>query len=146
VSAPERSGPGERSGVDLRDVHGELLWMRAFRPDPVPAGWRLKRDGLDGAAYEHRSDLFVIFSGNREADGRRWLHLSASHRRRVPTWDELAAVKEAFLGPDRYAAIVFPPRDKWVDLHPYCLHLWSPLDGGWVMPEFSSVRAGVRGI
>jgi hypothetical protein len=117
--------------VDLRATDGELLWMRAHRPDPIPTDWRLRQDGLDGAAYQRTDGLLVILSGNRETDGRRWLHVSCSYRNRLPTWDDLRAVKDAFVGPDRYACQVFPPRDRYVNIGPFVLHLWSPLDGEW---------------
>lgn len=127
--------------VDLRDVHGELLWMRAFKPDPLPRGWRLARDGLDGAAYRDDTGLNAILSGNREADGRRWLHLSVSRPSRLPTWDDLKRARAALLGADRYAYAVFPPTDKYVNLHPFCLHLWSPVDGDPPLPEFSGITS-----
>jgi len=135
----------QRERVDLRDVHGELLWMRAYKPDPLPKGWRMAKDGLDGAAYRHESGLVVILSGAREADGNRWLHVSASRPSRLPSWEDLRLVKDAFIGPDRYACQVFPPQDKYVNIGPV-LHLWCPVDGGWPLPEFSAVIAGRRTI
>jgi hypothetical protein len=132
--------------IDLRDVHGELLWMRAYRPDPVPAGWRMVRDGLDGAAYRHHDGRAAILSGNREGDGRRWLHLSVSRASRLPSWADLTDARDAFLPPDRYAYQVFPPRPLWVNLNPNVLHLWCPLDGGPPLPEFSAVVGGRRSI
>ena len=132
--------------IDRRDVHGELLWMRDYKPTPPPRGWRMVRDGLDGAAYRHESGLAVILSGDREDDGRRWLHVSCSRPSRLPSWEDVKLMRAAFLPPDRYAYQVFPPPDKWVNINPNVLHLWCPLDGGPPLPEFSSVLGGRRSI
>lgn len=131
---------------DLRDVHGELLWMREFKPAPPPRGWRKVQDALDGGAWDHEGGLRVILSGNRERDGRRWLHASCSRPSRLPSWEDLTLMREAFLPMDRYAYQVFPPPELYVNIHPRCLHLWCPLDGGPPLPEFSSVLGGRRSI
>ena len=132
--------------VDLRGTDGRLLWMDSFKPDPLPRSWRILQDGLDGCAYGHANGLMVILSGNRESDGRRWLHVSCSHRRHLPSWEEMRMAKDLFIGPDRYAAQIFPPSARHVNLHPYCLHLFACVDGDWPLPEMSTVIAGVRTI
>ena len=50
-------------------------------------------------------------------------------------------VKLAFIGPEKYAYAVWPPTDKYVNIHPHCLHLWARLDltDGRVLPEFSEI-------
>jgi hypothetical protein len=126
---------------DELDVHGELLWMRPLKPNPLPRGWRLERDGLDGGLYRDETGLSVVFSGARESDGRRWLHVSCARPSRMPSWDDLKRTREVFLGLERYAYQVFPPPEKWVSIHPFCLHLWSPVDGEPPLPEFSGVRS-----
>jgi hypothetical protein len=128
--------------IDLRGVDGETLWMRAYKPDPVPQGWRLERDGLDGGQYYQPSmGLAVILSGAREADGQRWLHVSCSKASRLPSWEELRLVKDTFIGPDRYAVQVLPPRSRYVNIGKFVLHLFSPIDG-YPLPEFSAVVPG----
>ena len=56
-------------------------------------------------------------------------HVSFSYATHVPTWQDIRDVKDAFIGPEREAYIVLPSQDRYVDCHPYCLHLWCPLDG-----------------
>ena len=106
----------------------------------VPAGWKLVQEGADGRAYRSIAGghATVIESVGREADGQVWHHVSLGRKDRRPTWDELAAVKEAFVG-NRYAYIVFPPRARYVNLHPNVLHVFSCLEGpeGRRLPEFS---------
>lgn len=127
-----------RASVDLLGPQGDLLWAKACLPQPVPRGWRLLEDGLDGGCYRHANGLAAIVSGAREADGRRWLHLSLSRKDRLPTWDDLRAAKEAFLG-DRYAVQVLPPRRLYVNINPRVLHLFALADPAdpWPLPEFS---------
>ncbi|HEV8639413.1 MAG TPA: hypothetical protein VG370_34830 [Chloroflexota bacterium] len=132
---------------DVLAPDGSTPWALAALPQPPPAGWRKVLDGLDGAAYEtpRAEGLRAVLSGATESDGRRWLHLSLSHRQRLPTWDELRRTKEAFLG-DRYALTVLPPPDRYVNLAPHVLHCFALADprAQWVLPEFSGVVAGVR--
>jgi len=123
--------------LDLRGSDGDLLWAKAALPTPVPRGWRLVEDGLDGASYKSATGLGAILSGATELDGKRWLHLSVSRKDRVPSWDDLRTAKEALLG-DRYAVLVFPPRRYYVNLHRTVLHVFACLDpGDYPLPEFS---------
>jgi hypothetical protein len=83
--------------------------------------------------------MTVIFSGMVEADGKRWLHVSCAHGNRLPSWDDLKLVKETFIGRDRKAVQVFPSQEEYVNVNPYCLHLWHCLDGDG-LPDFTSGR------
>jgi hypothetical protein len=71
--------------------------------------------------------LEARFSLDTMENGRQWLHLSVSHRSRYPTWDELREVKNMILGRDRAAYQVLPREADYVNVHPNCFHLWSPL-------------------
>lgn len=109
---------------------------------PVPSGWSMVGPWGDGARYVRKAgQLQAVLSPPEEVegDGRKWWHLSVSHfTGRAPTFAEMRDTKEAFLG-DRYAAMVFPPREFYVSqvgLNPNVLHLWAT-DDGWPLPEFS---------
>ena len=104
-------------------------------------GWVLKENPYATGSFvlDHgERRLRVMISGGVYGDGRRWLHLSVSHRERVPDWDELKAVKSEFMGDRAHAVQVFPPKDQWVNDHPYCLHLWHCLDGE-PLPDFRHI-------
>lgn len=91
-----------------------------------PRGWELVGAQRDGERWRHRGTrLLAMWSLALEADGRPWLHLSCSSPQRPPMHDELATVKEIFVG-DRYAYAVWPPSDRYVNLQPNVLHLWAP--------------------
>lgn len=81
-----------------------------------------------------------------EADGKRWYHASISHKKRMPSHEELMETKDNFIGPDRYAVQVYPPKEFHVNIHGHCLHLWHCLDGH-PLPEFSKILgSGIREI
>ena len=59
--------------------------------------------------------------------GEHFLHVSVSRRSRLPSWDDLKLVKKSFIGEDREAVHVLPKASDYINLHPYCLHLWGEI-------------------
>lgn len=55
-----------------------------------------------------------------------WDHVSVSWPHRCPTWDEMCLVKKVFFGPEETVIQYHPPESEYVNLHPYCLHMWRP--------------------
>lgn len=53
-----------------------------------------------------------------------WDHVSVSLPNRCPTWAEMAAVKDMFFKPDEMAVEYHPAESDYVNLHPFCLHIW----------------------
>lgn len=82
-----------------------------------------KLDGNNGVFYVSSLKLTrmlrVIIS-----DGGGWEHVSVSLHNRCPTWDEMCFVKDLFWGEDDLVVQMHPPKDDYVNYHPYCLHLW----------------------
>jgi hypothetical protein len=79
--------------------------------------------------------LLVICSASRERDGKRWIHVSMSRHKRLPSYDDMCLVKNQFLGANRLAVQVFARAAHHVNINPHVLHLWSCLDGDPV-PDF----------
>jgi hypothetical protein len=106
-------------------------------PRVLPPAWcEVERD-ITGAKYLARSrGLSAIVSCSQEQDGRWWMHLSVSHRNRVPTWQELAWCKDVFIG-DREAYQVLPPKARYINIHPNVLHMFALLDGSAALPDFT---------
>lgn len=101
---------------------------------------------LDGVRWQHHIyPLTVISSVCMEADEKLWLHVSLAHTKRMPNYDEIKMVKELFIGRNKYAAMVFPPEEHFVNVHRTCLHLWHCLEG-WPLPEFSGTINGKRSL
>lgn len=88
-------------------------------------------------AFSHRDGRSVLISAGVKEDDSRWAHISVARQNRIPSYKDLAEVKDLFVGPDRYALQVFAPASEHVNLHPYCLHLWVPMDR-YPLPNFVS--------
>lgn len=70
--------------------------------------------------------LKVLVSQDLTDDGEHWLHVSISRENRLPSWDDLKLAKDIFIGRQNEAVQVLPADRDYVNLHPNCLHLWSP--------------------
>jgi hypothetical protein len=111
-------------------------------PRVIPAGWAVKLREPGGIALQNLGlNLLVLLSASEEFDGKRWIHLSVSHRSRLPSWKELRDVKDLFIGKDRLAIQVLPREKDYYNFHPNVLHLWCCLDGDPV-PNFKESRGG----
>ena len=108
----------------------------AILPSPVPKGWELVNRVGDGAWYRASNGLALCLTVAHEDDGKRWIHLTVSRVNRLPSWDELVAARDAFLGSEALCVQVLAPKSRHVNIHPYCLHLWRCLDGDPV-PDFA---------
>lgn len=84
-----------------------------------------KADGHNGLFFvpspkEITKKLKIIAS-----DGGGWDHVSISLPTRCPTWQEMCFVKDLFFDPDETVVQFHPAVSEYVNLHPYCLHLWK---------------------
>jgi hypothetical protein len=50
-------------------------------------------------------------------------HLSISQPYRYPTWQEIKAARYDLLPHDVTMAMILPPTDEYVNVHPNCFHL-----------------------
>lgn len=55
-------------------------------------------------------------------------HLSISRKDRLPNYDELKMARYQFMPDVKYAVQIFPPKEDFVNLHSFTLHLWEPKD------------------
>lgn len=103
-------------------------WVDA--PFPADSPWAGLR------CYRRKGDkLAVIFNASTWDDGRVWLHVSLSRPSRMPSYDDMCDVKRLFIGASKKAIQVFAAESDHVNIHPFCLHLWSCVepDG---LPDF----------
>ena len=80
------------------------------------------------------------------SNGGGWEHVSVSPRNRkrqsCPTWDEMCAIKDMFFLPEECVVQYHPPQSDYVNMHPYCLHLWKPT--GVAMPRPPAIYVGLK--
>lgn len=77
------------------------------------------------------AQLRIVSSGSwlERGDLDNWEHVSISTPKRCPNWIEMCFVKDLFWHEEETAIQFHPPRSEYVNNHPYCLHLWWPVDG-----------------
>lgn len=122
------------------------IWRRDDRLDrwfslaPLPLPWR-HREAVP-LCFLNPDGRSVIITGGVQLDDRPWLHLSVARQNRMPSYKDLAEVKDLFIGASRQAIQIFPPDTNHVNLHKFCLHLWHCLeDDG--LPDFTGGGASI---
>lgn len=71
--------------------------------------------------------------------GDSWDHVSVSFRNRCPTWDEMCRIKDMFFYEDECCVEYHPAKRDYVNIHPYCLHIWRRQDDYMPMPPMYMV-------
>lgn len=82
-----------------------------------------------------KASLLIIASS-----GEGWEHVSVSRNNRAPNWPEMSQIKRTFFRGDEWVVQFHPAEQDYVNCHPYCLHLWRPIDG--VFPRPPSILVG----
>jgi hypothetical protein len=68
-----------------------------------------------------------VFAGQEPAG---W-HLSISHPRRNPTWEEIKQARYDLCPHNITMAMILPPTEEYVNIHNFCFHLHQiPNEGG----------------
>ena len=78
-------------------------------------------DGFNGWVTIRGTTFYFICS-----TGGGWDHVSISGSNRVPSWDEMCVIKNIFFKPDECCVQYHPAEKDYVNIHPYCLHIWRP--------------------
>lgn len=122
--------------TDFGPVHimTTLAEHEVYRTSAAPERW--KAEGEKGAWAALQAHLAA-------EHWHYWHHVSVSLPDRLPTHDEMAYVKDQFIGQEREAYSVWAPLSRHVNDHKYCLHLWhscslSAGPKGEVLPNFSN--------
>lgn len=100
----------------------------------VPEQYRVKHPFGSGDAT---NGAFLIPAGAKRnlglaviaSDGEGWEHVSVSTAMRCPTWEEMCFVKNLFWDEEDMVMQYHPPKSLYVNVHPYCLHMWRPTNG-----------------
>ena len=97
------------------------------------------RDGFGGQFYDKKSRCHLNFIMSWGAG---FEHCSVSLPTRCPSWEQMCAIKDAFWKEDECCMQLHPKKDDYVNNHPYCLHIWRPIDKEIPMPP--SIMVGIK--
>ena len=110
--------------------------------------YRLKDDERRyyGVNSDGGNGIFKVFVGGKSfrviaSNGGGWEHVSVSRRNRCATWEEMCAIKDMFFDPEEVVVQYHPKKSEYVNMHPYCLHMWRPTEGE--IPTPPSIYVGV---
>jgi hypothetical protein len=111
-----------------------------------------EKDGFAGTFYKmifkngkyvrsnnYEDNLNYIFSW-----GMGWEHLSISTPVKCPTWEQMQQMKEIFWRDDECCMQLHPKKEDYVNNHPYCLHIWKPIDQE--IPTPPLIMVGIPGV
>lgn len=99
----------------------------------VPEKYRIRNGRMaTDPSYGNNGAFFVrtnqIVLKVIASDGNGWEHVSVSLSDRCPTWKEMNIIKDLFWEPEDCVIQYHPPQSEYINCHPYCLHLWRPID------------------
>jgi hypothetical protein len=112
----------------------------------VRTGHFASRSGRSHGAFHLQGpcgcELAIISSGTDAETG--WEHVSVSTNRRIPNWTEMCFVKDLFWDEEEAVMQLHPPKSSYVNVHPYCLHLWRPTGDAGCIPLPDPVLVGPK--
>lgn len=125
-----------------------------MRLDPRVERWRVRvglfasGTGDDFGAFiipgPRGRNLCVIASSGDEAAGADWEHVSVSLPSRLPNWPEMCFIKCLFWDPEDVVMQLHLAQSKWINNHPYCLHMWRPLKE--IIPLPPAATVGIQNL
>lgn len=116
--------------LDVYRMRGpEIIELWGWSGDDT-FGAFLLRSPIDGGT------LKVVASSDQG-----WDHVSVSRQNRCPNWPEMEYVRQLFFKDDETCMQLHVPKSEHVNTHPYCLHMWRPLDCE--IPKPPSLMVGV---
>lgn len=74
--------------------------------------------------YVADDGILILASLDRSPHGA-LLHVSLSRADRLPSWEEVKAIRSAFYPPDIDVMMVLPAEADYINVHQYCFHLWQ---------------------
>lgn len=98
--------------------------MKSF--DEIRADKRFQRESVAVDGVKGWVTIRGINFRVTATNGGGWDHVSVSLRNRCPSWDEMCKIKDIFFGPEECVVQYHPAQSEYVNIHPYCLHLWKP--------------------
>lgn len=82
-------------------------------------------DGFGGTFYDKKTRCHLNFIMSW---GCGFEHCSVSMPTRCPSWEQMCSIKELFWKDEECCMELHPPKSNYVNNHPYCLHIWRPIN------------------
>lgn len=115
----------------------------------VPEKYRIKTGQYGSDASYGNNGAFLVKSLKLSSplqiiasDGMGWEHVSVSLPNRCPTWAEMCFIKNLFWDADDVVMQLHPAQSDYINNHPFCLHLWRPVDQ--TIPTPDSILVGYK--
>jgi hypothetical protein len=80
----------------------------------------------DGMAGAFRFKDTVVVSSGHDTEYN-WEHVSVSCATTTPTWTQMCYIKNMFWDEDEWVVQFHPAASDYVNVHPFCLHMWKPI-------------------
>lgn len=103
----------------------------------IPLDWEPYRRKLGGELGDRTHGWFKFPARSCTviaSNGGGWEHASMARPDRVPTWEEMQWLKAELWQAEDCVVQFHPPASRYVNVHPFCLHLWRPLEAELPMP------------
>lgn len=71
----------------------------------------------------------VLFSSEPWGNGKERLHASISHPVRLPNFEEVKYMRYKLFPNNMKVAMIFPPKEEYVNMEPHTLHLFQMMEG-----------------
>lgn len=81
-----------------------------------------------------RSHLLKVIACDGDDPSEGWEHVSVSLPNRCPNWEELCFIKRLFWSDEETVVQFHPRKSAYVNIHPYCLHLWRKAGTEYELP------------
>ena len=114
--------------------------LREIQADPhILSIKRVEENGMDkSSVYFGRIKLNgflgTVMFGYDENGLMEHVSISSYNGRKLPTWEQMAELKDIFFYPEEMAVQIHPAADRYihgVGSLGNVLHLWRPMDGNW---------------
>lgn len=110
-----------------------------MKEGPMASGPEIGNNGCFQWKARNGHDLFETYYSAIASDGLGWEHVSLAvmfmGKYRLPTWSEMCALKNLFWGEEDCVMQYHPPKSKYVNCHPFVLHLWRPVGVDFPQPD-----------
>lgn len=115
--------------------------LERFRKTDGPMGSR--PGDKFGAFFLPRAGTMIVVIATSGNDEIPWEHVSGrvdTHKgQRCPTWAEMCWIKDWFWEAEECVIQFHPAASEYVNMHPYVLHLWKPLNAVIPIPPKEAV-------